>query len=921
MDDRHSTEGSPGDLDAITQTPPSDEPLNGSAPDSAPADDFFPSCGLLVYDVHGTVVDADPASAAMLGWPREAMAREGRRLPDLSTVREDGSPFPPDETPSRVAARTGLPVAGTTMGILWANRRHWLLVSALPRVVADSPGPCEVIVSYVDITARVEAEAQARRTGEIRERQIGELERARRREIEAKRQTEALLEATRQIGETLALAPAMEAIVNGTRKLFGADRAAIFYQEPDQELDQEPEANALLCFASFGFSDRYLRGARARYASTAGGRLPYRTGCPETWCDHPGADRGADPRAKALLEDGARAFLAVPLTRGPDVVGVLEIAHEYPRRYDPDEIRAAVALAHQAAIAIEHAFLYEDAESRARELATVNDATKHLVGAVDASTTLQSILDSALRLSRSDLAGIALLDPTRSFFRFEATRGEGADLLACQTLPMTEGLAFRAAQGSAPIIFGETDSEGFFAALDQLGAPIYRSGIWIPLSVEGTVIGILGVFSQGPRRFNRRNQRVLVGLADHAALAIHRVRAEAALRDLNARLEDALTRLRSSQQQIIQQERLRALGEMASGIAHDFNNALQHVIGFCDLLLEVRPADLDNPTIVRNYLDWMRTAANDAAETVRRLRAFYRVQDDGDAAASIDLNAVASKTVSLTQPRWRDQALARGAEIIVRAELGEIPPIRGKEAELREALTNLIFNAVDALPNGGTVVLRTRQEGGCVALEVADSGVGMTEDVRRRCLEPFFSTKGQDGTGLGLAMVYGTIQRHGGDIEIQSAVGEGTTVRMRLPVQRQSVTASAGAGVSAGSVDLDILLVDDEPGLREIVAELLRGDGHRVRTVASGAEALDLLDRERFNLVITDRAMPGMSGDLLAAAVKRRVPTLPVLMLTGFGELMHVRDEMPSGVNHLLSKPVTRDNLRRGIAAVLETSR
>jgi CheY-like chemotaxis protein len=274
------------------------------------------------------------------------------------------------------------------------------------------------------------------------------------------------------------------------------------------------------------------------------------------------------------------------------------------------------------------------------------------------------------------------------------------------------------------------------------------------------------------------------------------------------------------------------------------------------------------------------------------------------------------QSISLTQPKWKDQAQAEGKTIDIRAEFKQVPFIAGNEAELREVLTNLIFNAVDAMPEGGAITLRTRPDGERVVLEVSDTGTGMTEEVRQRCLEPFFSTKGDRGTGLGLAMVFGTVQRHEGAIDIETEPGRGTTFIIRLPVMHERGGGEGLRHTEGMSRPLHVLVVDDDPTMRELVIAYLANDGHTVDTATSGREGLEKFRVGHYDLVMTDRAMPEMGGDQMAAAVKRLAPHKPVIMLTGFGDMMKAADEQPAGVDVVLSKPVTRSKLREALAQV-----
>ncbi len=386
-----------------------------------------------------------------------------------------------------------------------------------------------------------------------------------------------------------------------------------------------------------------------------------------------------------------------------------------------------------------------------------------------------------------------------------------------------------------------------------------------------------------------------------------RRRAADELESVNRRLEKALAELRSTQKQIIQQERLRALGEMASGIAHDFNNALMPIVGFSEILLS-RPAVLADTTKASSYIEIIHTGATDAARIVARLREFYRVRDTTEVFTAVDAEKLIEQAIALTSPKWKDQAMANGAEIRVERDFSPSRLAIGNETELREALMNLIFNAVDAMPKGGELTLRTRDAGDAIEIEVADTGGGMTEEVRRRCLEPFFSTKGERGTGLGLAMVFGTLERHNGAIEIRSAPGCGATFVLRLPVHQGEVEVVGLGEREAKPRPLRILVVDDEPQVREVIAAFLTTDGHSVREAAHGQEGLNLMQSDDFDLVITDKAMPGMNGDQMARAIKAQFPRLPVILLSGFSDFLDA-ETIPC-VEVVAPKPISMNGLR-----------
>ncbi|MBV8375373.1 MAG: response regulator [Verrucomicrobia bacterium] len=247
-------------------------------------------------------------------------------------------------------------------------------------------------------------------------------------------------------------------------------------------------------------------------------------------------------------------------------------------------------------------------------------------------------------------------------------------------------------------------------------------------------------------------------------------------------LNRALEALRASEESVAQSERLSAVGTMVSGIAHDFNNALTLIMGSGEILLtDAEHEHLTKENTIQMLKDIL-TAARGAAELVSDLRKFSKAGDTADAQQPVDLNSLVKRAIALSKTKWDSQAFGEGSQIRVAVDLQEIPVIQGNAVRLRDAITNLIFNAVDAMPNGGTLTLRTRTKDQVILVEVADTGIGMTEEVRRSCFDPFFTTKGQKGTGLGLAMVYGIVRHHSGTIDIATEPGKGTTFILKLPI-------------------------------------------------------------------------------------------------------------------------------------------
>jgi signal transduction histidine kinase/CHASE3 domain sensor protein/ActR/RegA family two-component response regulator len=456
----------------------------------------------------------------------------------------------------------------------------------------------------------------------------------------------------------------------------------------------------------------------------------------------------------------------------------------------------------------------------------------------------------------------------------------------------------------------------------RLARGALTSMVAAPLLVESKVFGVLIAARRQAHSFSSGECEFLRQASEHVALAAHQAQ-------LYTALQQAYDDLRQTQKAVMQQERLLALGQMASGIAHDINNALSPVSLYTESLLEKEPGLSPG---ARSQLETIQRAIDDVAQTVARMREFYRQREPQMTLLPVDMNAIVQQVVDLTRARWSDMAQQRGIAIETRTELApDLPSIMGADNEIREALTNLIFNAVDAMPNGGPLILRTRvaqeqglpsQESpvrGFVRVEVIDAGIGMNEDTRRRCLEPFFTTKGERGTGLGLAMVYGTMQRHSADFEIESALGKGTTVRLSFAIPTTPVVGAAVSATASAVPPLRILIVDDDPLVLKSLRDILEADGHDVTTADGGRAGIDAFLAAKaqgnpFPVVITDLGMPYVDGRKVSNAVKTAAPQTILLLLTGWGQRLVADGDVPPHVDRVLSKPPKLRELREALA-------
>ena len=638
-------------------------------------------------------------------------------------------------------------------------------------------------------------------------------------------------------------------------------------------------------------------------------------------------DLDAVPYPSSLIQSlralGYRSALLAPvLQRQPQLVDTLVLMAKEPGIFGDDAKEVGLEVAHSFALAIRNSEMRREIRERTQaleqQLSRVN-LLNEITHAIAARHDLDSILRVvAQRLEEefTDLASIWLGGGDAS-----APAADGGWSERTETrVSLSNRMAILSAlpdlgvlqQGTA-VYLADLASFNVPSLQQAVESDNMRSVVVVPLVVDGTVLGVIVSARRERDAFSRAERDFLGELSEHVALAIHQA-------SLHENLEAAYTELQETQRAAMQQERLRALGEMASGIAHDINNAISPVPLYASLI-ESR-GELDEQA--RAYLRTINVAVKDVEETVGRMRQFYRRRTEEEL-LPVDVNPATQQAIELTRPRWRSVPLEQGITIDLQTDFqDDLPPVLGNEAEIRQAVTNLILNAVDAMPEGGTLTLRTRAGIGPpadVILEVIDTGIGMGEETQARAFEPFFSTKGARGSGMGLATVYGMMQRQGGDVQVDSALGEGTTMRLVFPVQnvvREDVVEEPLGPLSS----LRILCVDDEPMLRDALEAVLESEGHTVKLADGGQSGLEAFRAacrcgEPFDVVITDLGMPHVDGRTVARTVKEEAPETPVILLTGWGKRLLAENEIPPHVDLILSKPPTIESLIRALAQVV----
>ncbi len=434
-------------------------------------------------------------------------------------------------------------------------------------------------------------------------------------------------------------------------------------------------------------------------------------------------------------------------------------------------------------------------------------------------------------------------------------------------------------------------------------------GMFGPYAIVATTPIIASIYLTYRTYLN--NLEVTAASAKAEAEAASRAEAAKAQAEQAERHVEELSHYIAEQERIREQysqiEKLSALGELASGVAHDFNNTLAGILGRAQLLLNT-----SDPAKIESGLQIIIKTAKDGAKTIKRIQDFARQRRD-HAFSPVAVDQLLLDVSEITRPRWKDHAEAASVQINLELKISSKALVLGDESELREVLVNMVFNAVDAMPAGGTLTLATREVNGAVEISVTDTGTGMSDEVRSRIFDPFFTTKGKTGMGLGLAVSYGIIRRHEGTVEAESEPGRGTSLRITLPSAKNAVKPQANAGVQPApepeTFRTKFLVVDDEESVRELLRDILEAEGHEVTVAGSGREALTVFADAGFAAVLMDVGLPGMSGWELARAIRERDARIPLAIITGWGEAVGSNAQKAAGVDWVVAKPFTIEQI------------
>ncbi len=613
-------------------------------------------------------------------------------------------------------------------------------------------------------------------------------------------------------------------------------------------------------------------------------------------------------RVKELDSYHVKEVVGVPLIVREMIIGTMAISSSDPEvHFQQNEIDLLDNFAHQAAIAIGNAKLYEDSLAKIRQLTTLYEIGKTLSSTLD----LDDLFKKALELLKDRFGyascGILLLDRERN--ELVVKQVTGRDLEEAKKTRFRvgiDGIVGWVAKTGELLYVPDVSKDSRYIS----GGPSIRSEAAFPLKMRDQLSGVLNIESDELYGFDEEDLKTLSSFASQMSISIENAQ-------LFSDLKQTLQELRQAQDQIVQAEKLRAMGELASGVAHDFNNVLAVVLGNTQLLLH----QLDRLGLeeIRDGLKAIERSSKDGAETVRRIQEFTGVRRDKEFIA-LSLNEIVTEVVNITQPRWKDQTQKKGIHIELTTKLGDIPWIMGNPSEVREVLTNIIFNGVDAMPEGGQLTIATQpQAEDWVEVRIADSGVGMTEEVRKRVFDPFFTTKGVTNSGLGMSVSYGIIKRHGGEILIDSEPEKGTTFIIHLPTgYGEGEAVVRETPVFRESRRARILVIDDEDSVRDILSRMLKTKGHKVVVAPNGEEGIERFRSESFDLVFTDLGMPKLSGWDVGKTIKEINPKTPIAMITGWGVELDREKLSESGIDLIISKPFNFDQVIHLVSEAME---
>ncbi len=536
-------------------------------------------------------------------------------------------------------------------------------------------------------------------------------------------------------------------------------------------------------------------------------------------------------------------------------------------------------------------------EKQLQELKDLFEVSCLVNSKADLPTILDTVTKDIIHCLQADQSSLIFYNPNTDKLECVAAYGLDADKIKGRELELGQSVTGWVIKKNQPLLLQEDIDPSSYNGYVEKDRNI-TSALCTPLRVNGLVKGVLNVnLINRSRKFNENDLQLVSIFAESAGLAIEKA-------SLHQELKERMN-------QLIQTEKFKAVGKLISALMHDFNNFLSIIIGRAQLLsVQTRDNNL------AKHIEAIIKVSTQAADIIQRMNQFGMPIPEKEF-KNLDLNQVIKEAVELTRSKWNEWSRLRGIKIDIDSSLAQLSPVFGNPAELREVLINMILNSIDALPKGGKISLRTWQEEENVFLSVKDNGLGMNEDAKKKIFEPFFSTKPEKGNGLGMTVAYSIILQHNGKIAVESEEGKGTTFIIKLPLSRVKEEGEAQV-IEQPEGKVKVLLIEDDEDLQGVLVDMLSEKGYEVKVACSGTEGMSLMKLDKYDVIITDLGISGMTGWDFAEGAKEINPRIPVILVTGWGDQILTQEAKDLGVEVVLSKPIKRENLERAIARALK---
>jgi len=600
---------------------------------------------------------------------------------------------------------------------------------------------------------------------------------------------------------------------------------------------------------------------------------------------------------------GTLSEIAVPLKFKDEIIGVLNLESPTINAYTEEHLRILESFASLTSIAIRNATLYEEIKRRFEEMRILNEISNVSISTLDLKKLYKILSKKIMEIFNVDTYYLAVCDYGKDeiAFPFFFDRGKPIKMKPIK-ISQSKGLTGWIINNKKPIMFNDYDREKDSLPVSPLVIiKPSQSYIGVPVMSKGKVLGVISIQSYKKNAFSQWHFDFLKTVANQIALSLENAK-------LFGDVKEALRKLKESQKKIIETEKMRALGIVSAGIAHQFNNILSAILARAQLLSK----KVDDPEIKKN-LEIIEKASLGGAEIVRRLLGFSRAEEKVTL-ENVEVKKPIEEAIQLTEMKWKNEAQAMGKRVEIIKEIEEGVYVKGNSSELREVFVNLILNSVEAIEKEGFIKISSFPKGNRVLIEIEDNGKGIPESDIDKVFDPFYTTKGVSGTGLGLSFAYGVIKKFKGEIKIESKVGRGTKVSISLPMGRM-VKEGEEWKLKEEKIPMNILVIEDEEHVIDLIEEILRVNGYNVSIARTGVEGLSKFERESFDIVITDIGMPGISGWEVAERIREKDKNIKIGFITGWNIKGEGERLKRLGIDFVIIKPFKIEDLLKGVSA------